>query len=170
MSRKKCCDETKKSKRYRERLGTLAYEAAVREAQQQEATLDDLRGRAIGILSAVVVATSIFSAVSHNSGVAKWTVVTSISLFGIGVLLFGWILVPFFKWTFVQNGNYILEPVDDYDEAVDEEHFYRWLVASVVEGNITNATSLKRIQKVFGVGLLAFTGELILWSLFLAHF
>ena len=70
----------------------LAYEAAVIEAKQQEATLDDLRSRAINFMSAISIAVSIFIAINRHGPLFRWWLSAAGLLYVLGSFLFVTIL------------------------------------------------------------------------------
>ena len=143
----------------------LAYEACIRESAQQEATLDDMRSRAIGLLSALIVATSIFAAVSGATVTERVASGLAVLFFVMGLFNFYVILFPKFKWSFTQDAKDLLKGNSRVFRHETRESYYRRVIDDLYEGNLENAKYIEKLQKRFKWGLRLFTAELIIWSL-----
>jgi len=143
----------------------LAYEATLREAAQQEATLDELRSRAIGILSAVVVATSILAAVTGSSWISRLIASLSVMFFIYGIARFFKLLLPSPSWRFVQPPEWVMSLNENGESDRSAAAVYERYVRACIPEHVENATKIENMQKLFQRGLKAFLVELVIWSL-----
>ena len=148
----------------------LAYEAAVIEAKQQEATLDDLMSRSINFMSAISIAVSIFIAINRHGPLFRWWLSSAGLLYVVGCFMFVTILLPQLRWRFCQDPSWLLEIHDDSVCQLDEDRFFLFAAKETIKDNEKNATNLELLQKRFKWGILSFLFSIvILIGLFIFH-
>jgi hypothetical protein len=140
----------------------LAYEAAVIEAKQQEATLDDLRSRAINFMSAISIAVSIFIAINRHGPFFRWWLSAAGLLYVIGCFMFVTILLPQLRWRFCQDPTWLLEIHDDSVCLLDEDRFFMFAAKETIKDNEKNATNLEQLQNRFKWGILSFLFSIVI--------
>ena len=143
-------------------LAEISYQSALHALGQQEATLNELRGRTGTLLAAEALTTSFLGAAAIQRGTLELPGRLAIACFGISLGIALFILVPWRGLQFSLSGPLLYEGLHACGE--DEEEVYRrvayWLEVLWSENRVVMA----HLYPLFTVSVAALALELVLWT------
>jgi hypothetical protein len=144
-------------------LTALAYELSVRTLTQQEAVLDELRGRTGVLLTATAVVTSFLGARALQDAAYKWLTLPGLAAAVLSILFCVYVLTPKPKLNFATHGAAIYEYFSRAGADLEEAH--RTLAYWNREAWDANQRVLYRLVAFFRIACGGLVLAVILWSL-----
>jgi hypothetical protein len=143
-------------------LAEIAYESAVRALGQQEAALNELRGRTGTLLAAEAVTTSFLGAAAIQHGALALPGRLAITCFGISLGTALFILLPWRGLQFSLTGSLLYESLHACGEG--EEEIHRRAAYWLEELWRENELVIARLYPLFTMSVGALVFELALWA------
>jgi hypothetical protein len=148
-------------------LAEIAYESAVRALGQQEAALNELRGRTGTLLAAEALTTSFLGAAAIQRGALELPGRLAIASFAVSLCIALCILLPWRGLRFSLSALRLYESLHALGE--DEEEIHRrtayWLEALWAR----NEAVMARLYPLFSMSVAVLVLELMLWAITLRN-
>jgi hypothetical protein len=143
-------------------LAEISYKSAAHALAQQEATLNELRGRTGTLVAAEALTTSFLGAAAIQHGALALPGRLAITCFAVSLCAALCILLPWRGLRFSLSGLRLYESLQAFGE--DEEEVHRratyWLEALWAR----NAAVMARLYPLFSMSVAALVLELVLWA------
>ena len=144
-------------------LAEIAYERAVHALSQQEAALNELRGRTGTLLAAEALTTSFLGAAAIQHGVLALPGRLALTCFAISLGAALFVLVPWRGLRFSLTGSLLYERLYECEE--DEEEVHRRAAYWLEELWRENELVIARLYPLFTSSAAALVLELALWAI-----
>lgn len=143
-------------------LAEIAYQSAVHALGQQEAALNELRGRTGTLLAAEALTTSFLGAAAIQHGALALPGRLAITCFGISLGAALFVLLPWRGLQFSLAGSLLYESLHACEE--DEEEIHRRAAYWLEELWRENELVIARLYPLFTSSAAALALELVLWA------
>jgi hypothetical protein len=143
-----------------------AYDEAVRALSDQRASLAQLKGRSIQLVSLAAVTFALFTGVAPNDGKPDRWVIAALVVFAVIVVLCTAVVWPTKDWKWIPPAEDLVAEYVDHEDAVAEEVMVRDLALFLAENRAENAPRINRLYMASAAALALLGVEIVL--LFLA--
>lgn len=149
-----------------ERLGPqyeVAFDLAVKNAEREEAALDELRQRTGVLMSAAAIGTSFLGAAAAQPTQIGLFAVIALTLFVIVEAICVVILLPRGKWGFLSSGALVISKYIETANTASMPELYRGLAMDMSKRSKGNRETLSRLYRAFGVAGILLLLEVLAW-------